>query len=124
MTPDPADRRLTISLTPTEARDFLLRLASDDAFRSRLEQQPEEVLAEHHIHLPAEHVPSRSVLPSKELLRRALENFTARGEIDLEGLFSPAGWPIMLFWWLYLTPAKPPRNVNGGAPSVRARAER
>ncbi len=118
---DLVDKRITLNLTPTEAHDFLIKLSNDDEFRSRLEQSPGKVLAEYHIYIPQEQIPNGVVLPSKEVLQKALTNFTKFGEIDLAGLFSPSGWPFMLFWWLYMTPAKPPHNKEGESVHVRAR---
>ena len=44
-----ANVRISMNMTPREAFNFILRLSSDDEFRSRLERNPHEVLAEHHI---------------------------------------------------------------------------
>jgi len=121
MTNDILDTRIPLNLTPTEVYEFLIKLSSDDAFRTRLEQNPTEVLAEHHIHVPIDQLPGIVVLPSKESLQRALDKFSNRGEIDLEELFSPSGWPLMLFWWLYMTPAKPPRGKEGEKVHVQSK---
>ena len=121
MTDDILDTRISLNLTPTEAHDFVIRLSSDDAFRTRLEQSPTEVLAEHHIYIPFSQLPGIVVLPSKESLQQALHKFSTRGEIDVEALFSPSGWPLMCFWWLYMTPAKPPHGKEGERPHVRSK---
>jgi hypothetical protein len=115
MTQDIVDKRITLNVTPREAQDFLIKLSTDDKFRSRLGADPGQVLAEYHIYIPLEQIPGAVVLPPKEVLQRALANFTEYGEIDFTGLLSPAGWPFMLFWWLYMTPAKPRRRTEGGS---------
>lgn len=116
--PAPIDRRVTITLTPREAHAFILKLATDDAFRARLAANAGDVLAESGIYLPLDQIPVETLVPPKEALQRALQNFTTRGEIDVTGLLSPSGWPLMVFWWLYMTPAKPSRRRQGGGGDV------
>ena len=121
MSSDILDTRFSLNLTPTEAHEFLIKLSSDDAFRSRLQRNPTEVLAAHHIYIPVGQIPDVVILPSKESLQQALDKFSTQGKIDLEALFSPSGWPLMLFWWLYMTPAKPPRGKEGDKAHVDSR---
>ena len=110
MSQDMADVRGTISLTPREAQEFLSKLATDDDFRSRLEASPREVLGEYHLNIPVEAFRSRFGLPSKAEMADALRAFRERGEISLDRMFTPTGWPLMVFWWLYMTPEKPVRR--------------
>ena len=112
MSQDMADVRGTISLTPREAHEFLSRLATDDAFRARLETSPHEVLSEYHLSIPIEVFGNEFGIPSKEEMADTLQAFRERGEINLARMFTPTGWPLMVFWWLYMTPAKPHRRVT------------
>jgi putative modified peptide len=121
---DLLDERLEISLTPREAHELITKLATDDAFRSRLESEPREILAQYHITLPVADAAGRVALPSKESLQHALRRFKESGEIDLEVLTTDAGWPLMCFWWLYMTPAKPRRGKKGDTPHVQSRLSR
>ncbi len=118
---DYIDTPISISMTPAEAHDFITRLAGDDRFRSEIERDPANALARHGIHVPLEHIPAGATLPSKDALAKALANFKQSGEIDLAAMSEPSGWPFMLFWWLYMTPAKPQRGQEGGTINVRAR---
>jgi hypothetical protein len=118
---DEFDEPMEISLTPRQAQDFITRLATDDAFRSRIEAEPREVLSSYHIFLPVVDAGGAIALPSKELLQGALRRFTESGEIDMQTLASDAGWPLMCFWWLYMTPLKPRRGEKGGTPRVQRR---
>jgi hypothetical protein len=115
---DLLDTKISISVTPTEAHQFLTRLIEDDAFRDELEKNPAGVLAEHHISLPLDQLPGLVVVPSKDSIRASLHKFSAKGEIDIRAMFEPDGWPVMLFWWLYMTPAKPPHGKKGDRPHV------
>jgi len=105
--------RVSFNLTPREALDFLKKLSSDDEFRSRLQQSPREVLAEHHIHFPTDYFPDAVTLPSKELLEEALRSFTTAGEINLSALpNSTTHWALFCFWWLFWTESRPPRPAE------------
>src|SRR5438552_1140487 len=107
------DRRINLSITPREAHDFILKLSSDDEFRARLKRNPAKVLAEHHISIPLELIPGVVALPPKKVVREALSNFTRAGELNVLSLhipFSSSQWAFVLFWWLYLTPARPPHH--------------
>ena len=115
------DTPISISMTPTEAHGFITRLAGDDSFRSEIERDPANALARHGIQIPLKHIPAGATLPSKDSLTKALANFKHSGEIDFATMSEPSGWPFMLFWWLYMTPAKPRRGQEGGTVDVRAR---
>lgn len=107
------DQRFTLNITPKEAHEFIVKLSKDDEFRSRLEADPAHVLAEYHINIPLNLIPSAVALPPKQLVQEALSNFTRAGELNVASLhsaFTSSLWPFVLFWWLYLTPAKPPRH--------------
>ena len=121
MDTDILDTRISINLTPSEAYQFITKLCRDDAFRDRLQTNPADVLAEHHIYIPTTKVHDIITLPTKAELQHALDQFTNHGVIDLGLLFSPTGWPVMLFWWLYMTPAKPPRGQEGDVAHVQSR---
>lgn len=71
-----ADVRWHISMTPREAVDFLQKLATDDAFRSALETNPQQVLAQYHTFLSHGQFPTPVTLPSKQDLQDALNTFT------------------------------------------------
>jgi putative modified peptide len=110
------DQRLNLNITPNEAHEFLLKLSTDDNFRDRLERNPTEVLAEHHISIPSELVPGIAALPPKEVVQEALSAFTRAGELNVRGLHTPftsSRWSFVLFWWLYFTPARPPHHQEG-----------
>ena len=110
---DVLDARFRISMTPKEAHNFIVKLSSDDEFRSRFEKNPKEVLAEHHIDFPSKIIPEYISLPPKDVLQQDLEKFTKEGKEDLGDFFSPYRWTHMFFWWLYATPAKPPLSKEG-----------
>src|SRR5262249_58377112 len=102
-----ADKRITINATPEEVLGFLTKLAGDDEFRARFENDPGEVLAEHHLYIPVEDLPAHARLPSKELLSSAIADFTKSGRFDAVGVHSPDRWAFGLFWWLYHTGVRP-----------------
>jgi len=67
-----ANVRISMNLTPREVFNLVTRMASDDEFRARLEKNPHEVLAEHHIYVPSKDIPLHASLPPKEELQQAL----------------------------------------------------
>jgi len=67
-----ADTRISVNMTPREVANFMLKLSSDDEFRSRLEKDPAGVLAEHHIYVPTRDIPLHIVLPPKDVLQQVL----------------------------------------------------
>src|SRR5262249_7190326 len=104
-----ADKRITINTTPQEALAFVKKLATDDEFRARLAENPRDVLAEHHLDFPVEHLPSEAILPDKEVLQKALADFSEGGILD-HSVRSPDRWAFGLFWWLYYTEVRPARS--------------
>ena len=64
---------IRIGMTPGELRSFLEKLAYDDSFRQELSEHPADVLAAHHIELPAELIPESVTLAPKKELLEALE---------------------------------------------------
>jgi hypothetical protein len=106
-----ADSRISFNMTPREILEFVLRLASDDDFRSRLENNPHEVLAENHIHIPVPDVPLHVNLPNKDELQRAVIDIMAGHHIKLTALpfnVDPGYWFFIDFLiFLARTPSKP-----------------
>ena len=102
--PSLADKRVSVNLTPREAFDFVLKLSCDDEFRSRLEENPSEVLAEHHIYVPQELISGQLTLPPKERLQLALMDITLGREFRLSvaSSMSPG-----FFWFFALFAAMP-----------------
>ncbi len=74
------DKRISINATPAEAFEFASKLAHDDEFRSRVECNPEEALAEYHIYL--QDLPEEITLPPKEDLQVALKQLTLGQEFQ------------------------------------------
>ena len=72
--PNATTSRVVMSLTPREAVDLLVKLASEDGFRDELQSSPEEVLARFHIYLPPGSLPKIVRLPSKEKLQSILKS--------------------------------------------------
>jgi hypothetical protein len=78
--------RISVNMTPGEILEFVLKLASDDEFRSRLEKVPHEVLEESHIRLPLPDVPLHVNLPPKDEMQRVIGDLLAGNEIKLAAL--------------------------------------
>jgi hypothetical protein len=84
--------------TPPKAMwEFYQKLAHDDSFRTRLENNPQEVLKEHHIQLPAECGSAEVTLPAKEEIARALQSVTAGREFAIQAS-ETNGWGS---WWVW-----------------------
>ncbi len=90
--------RVGASLTPREVFNFLLRLASDDEFRARLETHPRETLAEHHIYVPAHDPPVHVRVPSKHDLQQVLMDVMMQHETALS--FHPFNLNAELSWFV------------------------
>ena len=84
---------IRISTTPEEALDLLERLASDDAFRTRLERSPRKVLEEFHFYIPQDEMPERVELPPEEELRGLVEEMREAVASKEPGQF----WRFKLF---------------------------
>jgi hypothetical protein len=86
-------------MTPREAFNFVLKLASDDTFRAQLEQNPSEVLAAHHIYAPPHlFTPSPPSLPTKEDMQRALSDLLHGRETTLAVI--PFDSTVTVFWFV------------------------
>jgi hypothetical protein len=81
MTINEPELSVVLRLTPKRAREFEDRLATEEEFRQRLEQSPNEVLAEYGIEIAPELIPEQVTLPTKEELSDLHES--ARGHRDL-----------------------------------------
>jgi putative modified peptide len=91
-----ADVRVTMSLTPREAFNLLLRLSSDDEFRSQVEAQPHRVLAEHGINVPSEDIPLQASLPPKEVLQEVMLQLMA----GQQGTIAELPFNVdPMYWW-------------------------
>ena len=95
---DLVDKRITLNLTPTEAHDFLIKLSNDDEFRSRLERNPHEILAEHHIYIPSKDIPLHASLPPKDALQQALMDLMA----DREGTITALPLNVDPMYWMFI----------------------
>ena len=62
------------------AYDFLLKLATDDAFRQKVESDPKKVYAEYGLVLEPSELERGAKLPSKEEIRDKLEVYKDRAE--------------------------------------------
>jgi hypothetical protein len=77
---------MSVSLSRKDAREFLRRLAEDDAYRRRLQNSPQKALAEANIVVPKSSLPERVTLPTKQEIRSHL----LQGE---EAISRPRGFP-------------------------------
>jgi putative modified peptide len=64
--------RIHAAVTPAEASTLVTKLATDDAFRKRFAANPRAVLAESHIFVPSEVIPTKVQLPSKKEMQAAI----------------------------------------------------
>ncbi len=90
--------RISINMTPREAFNFILKLSSDDEFRSRLERNPHEILAEHHIYIPSKDIPLHASLPPKDALQQALMDLMA----DREGTITALPLNVDPMYWMFI----------------------
>jgi putative modified peptide len=93
-------RRLSVNMTPTEAYEFGVKLATDDEFRARLQADPVAVLAEHHIYLPPREITTEVHLPSKEDVRAAMESIISGGEF--RRAFLPDAVPDLIIFFFFI----------------------
>ena len=89
------DSRVVVALTPREAIEFIVKLATDDDFRRELESAPEETLARHHVYVAPGTLPDIGKLPSKKTCQDILKNLGT-------------GQPFVLPLIPYRTPPCPP----------------
>jgi predicted lipid carrier protein YhbT len=90
--------RISMNMTPREAFNFVLKLSSDDEFRSRLEMNPHEVLAEHHIHIPSKDIPLHASLPPKDALQQVLMDLMA----GREGTITALPLNVDPMYWMFI----------------------
>lgn len=96
-----ADVRITITMTPREAYNFMHQLSTDDALRARIQANPHEVLAEYGIHVPSRAIPLQASLPPKDQLQQLLIDITAGRESTLAELpfnVDPMYWMFIDFF--------------------------
>jgi len=84
---------------PAKAQDLAKKLATDDAFRARFEQNPRAVLAEFQIQIAHANFPEQVRLPSKEKLVEAVTSLTGRDPRALGGqqAVADAHWAFLAF---------------------------
>jgi|SRR5579872_302091 len=92
--PDAASIRITT--TPEQVIDFLERLADDDKFRTRFEENTVEVLAEYGIAIPSERVPEGVAAPPKEELAEMRDRLYAARDSG-EELYRFGDWGLIFF---------------------------
>jgi len=73
------DHGLRSRISPEDADRFLDRLASDDEFRSSVEQNPHGVLGAHGIEVATSKMPDPVKLPSKDHVRSVIDTANASG---------------------------------------------
>jgi hypothetical protein len=64
-----------INASPEDGRRLIQRLISDDEFRSKFEENTSIVLAEYNISFPEGTLPGKINLPTKEEMKKALEEY-------------------------------------------------
>lgn len=67
------EHRLRIDTGRDQAVEFVTRLAEDDDFRKRLQNDPKAVLWDYGVEAPPELIPETVELPSKEAVQNFLE---------------------------------------------------
>ena len=75
------DVRIDVALSQYQAQDLLRRVAEDDEFRERLQQQPRDALADYGINVSENVLPEVVKLPSKDESERVLDS--VRGQDPL-----------------------------------------
>jgi len=89
-----------ITLAPAaQTHDLARKLATDDAFRARFEQNPRQVLAEFSITISEAQMPAKVTLPSKEKIVEGITALTGRDPRKLGGgqQISDAHWAFLAF---------------------------
>ena len=86
---------IRISITPEQSLDFLQRLADDDDFRARLEEDAGGLLREYGIYVPPEAVPERVEAPPKEEVEQTLREVE---EWDKLGRTAPQPHGYAVLW--------------------------
>lgn len=88
--------QIRISISPEQSLDFLQRLARDDDFRARLEEDAGGLLGEYGIDVPPEGVPDTVEAPPKDDVEEALRNVQ---EWDKLGRTAPQPHGYVVLWW-------------------------
>lgn len=89
---------IIIDITPDRARSLLLALADDDDLREAFLEDARGVLADYHIHIPEQLMPSEVSLPQPEELHAMLEDFSAGREFCT----TPDVHSTLIFAWAHL----------------------
>jgi putative modified peptide len=77
-----------VKVTQANARAFLEKLASDDEFRKRVEQDPVAALGEFGIEVKAEDLPAAGVrLPSSDVIQKNLDSMSEQLEATSGEIF-------------------------------------
>jgi putative modified peptide len=63
-----------VNMTPQQGKDFATKLATDDAFRAKLEEDPEATLAQYNIHVAPGQIKRPVQLPSKEQFHPVMQH--------------------------------------------------
>jgi hypothetical protein len=82
---------IRLDITLRESHDFVKRLARDEAFRTALQERPQETLREYHIELPEESIPSQIELPSPKDVETLLAEMV---ELDEYGTTMRIWFPL------------------------------
>jgi putative modified peptide len=86
--------QVTMTATPSDAREFLELLAGDDDFRARVEAEPQAVLAEYGIQVTDESFPDTVTLPDKTEIENVLAKIIEADELGKTG-HQPHGYAIL-----------------------------
>ena len=90
---DPLEIR--ISMSPEQSLEFLMRLAHDDEFRARLEEDAGGLLREYGIEVPPEAVPATVEAPPKDDVEKTLRDLE---EWDKLGRTAPQPHVYKVLW--------------------------
>ena len=83
------EKNAKVNISAADARQFLEKLATDDDFRGKVESNPKKELRDANIDVSGD-VPNSVTLPSKEKIRRFIDDETAvatTGEV--------LGWAVL-----------------------------
>jgi hypothetical protein len=92
---DTGPMEIRISISPEQTLEFLERLAYDDEFRARLEEDAGGLLREYGIEVPPEAVPATVEAPPKDDVERALRDVE---DWDKLGRTAPQPHVYKLMW--------------------------
>lgn len=87
---------IRINISPEQSLDFLQKLAYDDDFRARLEEDAGRLLRVYGIEVPPEGLPDRVEAPPKEEVEKTLRQVE---EWDKLGRTAPQPHGYMVLWW-------------------------